>query len=71
MGKILFNLFILYLVWQFIKMFFAVKGVQKGFNEKINDLNKKVNEQKSNTNQSNTKNKKDDDGEYVDFEEIK
>ncbi len=69
MGKILLNIFILYLVWQFIKMFFAVKTVQKGFSEQINDLNQRVNNQQ-NASES-KKNKKDDEGEYVDFEEVK
>lgn len=51
-------------------MFFAVKTVQKGFSDQINDLNDKVNNQQTKTS-STDRSKKDDEGEYVDFEEIK
>ncbi len=73
MGKILFNIFIVYLIWQFLRMFFAVKKVQKGFSEQMNDLNQKVNQQNTsqNSQKASSQKEKNDEGEYVDFEEIK
>jgi hypothetical protein len=49
-------------------MFFVVSKTQKHFNERINDLDSRV--EKKEKSFENTKNK-DAEGEYIDYEEIK
>ncbi len=66
--KLLFNIFIIYAIWQIIKMFFSVKKVQQGFQEQMNDLNRKV---RQDPEPPKKEKKSEIDGEYIDFEEIK
>ena len=68
MIKLLFNIFLIYAIWQFVKMFFVVSKTQKHFSERINDLDSRV--EKKEKSFEKTKNK-DAEGEYIDYEEIK
>jgi len=70
--KLLINIFIVYAIWQIIKMFFSVKKVQENFQNQVNDLNQRVRKQQEHTETPKTKGKKSElDGEYIDYEEIK
>jgi hypothetical protein len=68
--KLLFNIFLIYAIWQIIKMFFSVKKVQQDFQEQVNDLNERVKQSPPPPNKPKDK-KPEVDGEYIDFEEIK
>lgn len=68
MLKLLFNIFVIYAIWQFVKMFFAVNKAQKHFNDRINDLDQRVDKKERQFDQSKNKN---NEGEYIDYEEIK
>ena len=68
MIKLLFNIFLIYAIWQFVKMFFVLNKTQKHFNDRINDLDSRV--EKKEKSFEKTKNK-DGEGEYIDYEEIK
>lgn len=48
-------------------MFFSVKKAQNNFQQQVNDLNQKMNSQDAPTKDK----KNNDEGEYVDYEEIK
>lgn len=76
MLKLLFNIFIIYAIWQLVRMFFTVKKVQTEFHKNMSDLNDKVNnaanQQQTGKSSGNKKNNPlDTEGEYVDYEEIK
>lgn len=77
MLKLLFNIFLIYALWQIIKMFFAVKKVQTNFQKDMSDLHEKVNNTAGQNHTNSTKGKTkgqnplDTEGEYVDYEEIK
>ena len=68
MIKLLFNIFLIYAIWQFVKMFFVLNKTHKHFNDRINDLDSRV--EKKEKSFEKTKNK-DGEGEYIDYEEIK
>ncbi|MES2616836.1 MAG: hypothetical protein V4613_03100 [Bacteroidota bacterium] len=70
MLKLLFNIFIIYAIWQILKMFFAVKKTQNHFQRNMEDLNSRMKNQHT---QHNPGKKKplDNEGEYVDYEEVK
>ncbi|MDI1233596.1 MAG: hypothetical protein PSX81_04890 [bacterium] len=71
MLKILFNLFIIYAIWQLLKMIFTVKKVSNDFQRNMNAMHEKMNNQEP-TKPSNDKNKpSNNEGEYIDYEEIK
>lgn len=48
-------------------MFFSVRKVQDNFQQQVNDLNQKMNKQDNPPEDK----KRNDEGEYVDYEEIK
>jgi predicted tellurium resistance membrane protein TerC len=64
--KLLFNIFLVYLVWQGIKLFISMSKVQRNMRKEMDDLNQKSASKSS----FKTKQSKPLDGEYVDFEEI-
>jgi hypothetical protein len=66
--KLLFNIFLIYAVWQFVKMFFVVNKAQKHFNDRINDLDSRVEKKEKSFEKQKGK---DSEGEYIDYEEIK
>jgi hypothetical protein len=68
--KFLINIFIVYAIWQIIRMFFSVKKVQENFQDQVNDLNQKMGQQQQQSAKSKPK-KPEVDGEYIDYEEIK
>ncbi len=68
MFKLLFNIFLVWCVWQFIKMFFAVKKVQSGLKNQMNEMQNKMDNTKQ---QTATKPNNNKEGEYIDYEEIK
>ena len=49
-------------------MFFVVNKAQQHFNERINDLDSRVEKKEKNVEKSKSK---DSEGEYIDYEEIK
>lgn len=68
MLRLLINIFIIYAVWQLLRMIFAVNKTQQKFHEKINEMDREMDKNsKSNKNKDNDTN----DGEYIDYEEIK
>ncbi len=69
--KLLFNIFIIYAIWQVIKMFFSVKKVQQNFQDQVNDLNQKVRQNQEGPKAKSSSKKPEVDGEYIDYEEIK
>lgn len=71
MLKLIFNIFIIYAIWQLIKMFFVVKKVQSGFQRNMEDLNDRVNHQARQKKSPGPKKPMDTEGEYIDYEEIK
>jgi hypothetical protein len=66
--KILFNIFLIYLIWQGIKLFISINKVQSNLNKKVNDMNEKMNRSER---KSKKKESKSIDEEYIDYEEIK
>jgi predicted tellurium resistance membrane protein TerC len=66
--KILFNIFLIYLIWQGIKLFISMNKVQSNLNKKVNDMNEKMNQSQR---KSKKKDSKSIDEEYIDYEEIK
>ncbi len=69
--KLLFNIFIVYAIWQILRMVFAVKKVQTNFHKNMSDINEKMNEQSTQKTSPSPKKPLDTEGEYVDYEEIK
>lgn len=69
MFKLLFNIFIVYALWHLFKMFFAVNKTQKQFHQRMNDLDGEI--QRKNTQVPKDKDKNRENGEYIDYEEIK
>jgi predicted Holliday junction resolvase-like endonuclease len=67
--KVLFNIFLVYLVWQFIKLFFTVKKTQNKFQEKMDQFEKQNSNTKAERVNEQTK-KEDLGGEYIDYEEV-
>ncbi|MBC7424936.1 MAG: hypothetical protein H7321_00255 [Bacteroidia bacterium] len=71
--KFLFNLLLIYAVWQLIKIVFTINAVKrhvtKDFQQMQNHQQKNQHQNKADISHSNDK--RHDDGEYVDFEEIK
>lgn len=65
--KLLFNIFIVYALWQIFRMFTAVKKTQQNFHEKMNEMDEDIKRSKQQNAKTNTNN----DGEYIDYEEIK
>jgi predicted Holliday junction resolvase-like endonuclease len=67
--KLIFNIFVVYAIWQLIRMMFAVNKTQEKFHEKMRDMDRDMSrpEPKANSNKSKDKNE----GEYIDYEEIK
>jgi predicted Holliday junction resolvase-like endonuclease len=65
--KLLFNIFIIYAIFQIVKMYLSVRNVQKQFQNDLSDLNSKVrqNQPKKQENKPNLE------GDYVDYEEVK
>lgn len=65
--KLLFNIFVIYAIFQIVKMYLSVRNVQKKFQNDLMDLNSKVrqNQPKKPENNPNL------DGDYVDYEEVK
>ncbi len=71
MFKILFNIFIIYAVWQLLKMIFTVKKVSTDFQRNMNEMHEKMNNQSQQNTTTNQKKPSDNEGEYIDYEEIK
>ena len=71
MLKILFNIFIIYAIWQLLKMIFTVKKVSNDFQRNMNEMHEKMNNQAQQNTKSNQKKPSDNEGEYIDYEEIK
>ncbi|MFM6982954.1 MAG: hypothetical protein ACKOXF_02395 [Chitinophagaceae bacterium] len=69
MLKLIFNIFVVYAIWQLIRMMFAVNKTQEKFHEKMRDMDRNMSrpEPKVDSNKSKDKNE----GEYIDYEEIK
>jgi hypothetical protein len=68
--KLLINIFIIYSIWQIIRMFFSVKKVQENFQQQVDDLNQRVRKQQETAPKKDSK-KPGLDEEYIDYEEIK
>ena len=71
MLKILFNIFIIYAIWQLLKMIFTVKKVSNDFHRNMNEMHEKMNNQTQQKTTPNQKKPFDNEGEYIDYEEIK
>ncbi len=71
MLKILFNIFIIYAIWQLLKMIFTVKKVSNDFQRNMNEMHEKMNNQTQQNANSNQKKPSDNEGDYIDYEEIK
>lgn len=71
MFKILFNIFIIYAVWQLLKMIFTVKKVSNDFQRNMNEMHEKMNNQAQQNTKPNQSKPSDNEGEYIDYEEIK
>ncbi|MEZ4805362.1 MAG: hypothetical protein R2852_07735 [Bacteroidia bacterium] len=69
MLKVLFNIFLVYLLWQFIKLFFTVKKSQNKFQEKMDEYEKQ-NSRTTSERVNETYKKEDLGGEYIDYEEL-
>lgn len=68
MLKLIFNIFVVYAIWQLIRMMFAVNKTQQNFHQKMRDMDKEMSQQQQ---QQHKSGKKDSgEGEYIDYEEI-
>ncbi|MCC6817939.1 MAG: hypothetical protein IT245_03485 [Bacteroidia bacterium] len=65
--KLIINIFIVYGIWQFIKLLTSVNKTQEKFRQKMDDMGR---EQDTRSTVS-SKKKGEGDGEYIDYEEIK
>lgn len=65
--KLLFNIFVIYAIWQIIKMMMAVNKTQQKFHQKMDEMKQDMDSGKN----SSKKDKGDGDGEYIDYEELK
>lgn len=65
--KLIFNIFVVYAIWQLIKMMTSVNKTQERFHKKMNEMNREMDNY-----QAKVKKKKDNnEGEYIDYEELK
>jgi hypothetical protein len=68
--KLLFNIFIVYAIWQVLRMIFTVRKVQNDIYRNMSNLNDRAGWEPEKK-KSPPKRPFDNEGEYVDYEEIK
>jgi hypothetical protein len=67
--KLIFNIFVVYAIWQLIRMMFAVNKTQQNFHQKMQDMDRERSRTEPKVETSKPKDK--NEGEYIDYEEIK